>query len=351
MKIKQISHLPNTSAMESFGLLPDNEEILSCELCNKNGMKAKIINYGATLTSLIIPVATGGVVDVVLGFDTLESYLASYHLPSAPYFGATVGRYAGRIDKGVFAINDQTFQLNTNNNGNALHGGNIGFGQKTWNITHITSGDNPSITLSLLSQNLEENYPGALQVDLTYTLTEENELKLEYKATSTEDTIVNLTHHTYFNLDGHHRDLLNQTLFIDSDKMLETDTENIPTGNFIALSDHDFDFRTAKKCPKSIDNSFVIEPGKAVSATLSSVENNLHMKVITDQPSVHIYVGGNCFGSLKGKENTNYHAFSGICFEAQNFPDAPNHKHFPNSVLRKGETYHQKTLYRFENIT
>ncbi|GIQ58975.1 aldose 1-epimerase [Flavobacterium collinsii] len=350
MEIKHISHILDKSSMKSFGLLPYNEEILSFELCNKNGMKAQIINYGATLTSLQIPVATVGLVDVVLGFDTLQSYLASYNLPSAPYFGTTVGRYAGRIDKGAFALNDKTFQLNTNSNGNALHGGNVGFGQKIWNITHITSGDNPSLTLSLLSEDLEEHYPGALQVDLTYTLTEENELKLEYTATSTKDTVVNLTHHSYFNLDGHDADLSNQMLFIDSDQILETNAENIPTGNFIALSQHDFDFRVLKKCPESIDNSFVIESENKVAAILSSAKNNLQMKVFTNQPSVHIYVGGNCFNTLKGKENATYHPFSGICFETQNFPDAPNHRHFPNSVLKKGETYHHKTLYQFENI-
>ncbi|WP_264525900.1 aldose epimerase family protein [Flavobacterium sp. N502536] len=350
MEIKHISHILDGSAIKSFGLLSDNEEILSLELKNKNGMKAQIINYGATLTSLQIPVATGGYVDVVLGFDTLESYLASYHLPSAPYFGTTVGRYAGRIDKGAFTLNDTTFQLNTNNNGNALHGGNVGFGQKVWNITHITSGDNPSVTLSLWSADLEEYYPGDLQVDLTYTLTEENELKLDYTATSTKDTVVNLTHHSYFNLDGHATDLSKQTLFIASDKILETNTEHIPTGNFTALLHHNFDFRTAKKCPQSIDNSFVIESENEVAAILFSTTNKLQMKVFTDQPSVHIYVGGNCFETLKGKENAAYHPFSGICFETQNFPDAPNHVHFPNSVLKKGEIYRHKTVYRFENI-
>lgn len=351
MKIKHISHFTENSVVKSFGLLSDSEEIISFELRNKNGMTAQIINYGATVTSLKIPVSAGGFVDVVLGFDTLESYLASYHLPSAPYFGTTVGRYAGRINKGIFPLNNQTFQLNTNNNGNALHGGNAGFGQKVWNITSITSGENPSITFSLLSENLEEHYPGALRVDLTYTLTEENELKLDYTATSTEDTIVNLTHHSYFNLDGHNSDVLNQMLFIDSKRMLETNADNIPTGNFTDLSGHDFDFSTPKKCPESIDNSFVIEPSDKVVATLSSAKNKLKMKVYTNQPSVHIYVGGDCFSALKGKEDAAYHSSSGICFETQNFPDAPNHVHFPSSVLKKGETYYQKTIYKFENIT
>lgn len=350
MEIKHISHIQNESSSKSFGLLPDQEEILSFELSNKNGMKVQIINYGATVTSLKVPVLNGNVVDVVLGFESLQSYVESYNLSSPPYFGTTVGRYAGRINKGAFKLNNTTYQLNTNNNGNALHGGNVGFGKKVWNITDLTSGKNPSITLSLLSPELDENYPGELQVDLTYTLTEDNQLQLEYKATSTKDTIINLTHHSYFNLDGHNADVLDQTMFIDADKMLETTEDNIPTGKFTNLSDHDFDFRTIKKCPESIDHSFVIETTNNAVAKLFSKKNNLQMNVYTDQPSIHIYVGGKCRDTLKGKENTTYHPSSGICFETQNFPDAPNHENFPNSVLKKGEEYHQKTVYEFQNI-
>lgn len=351
MKFKHISHFQDKYTSKSLELLSDKEEIIALELSNKNGMKVQVINYGATVTSIQIPVADGKLVDVVLGFDNAESYLSSYNdLPSAPYFGTTVGRYAGRINKGTFSLNNKTFQLNTNNNGNALHGGNVGFGQKIWNVTNITSGENQSITLSLISNDSDENYPGELRVDLTYTLTEENELKLEYKATSTEDTVINLTHHSYFNLNGHDSSVLDQQMFINSDKILETNSENIPTGKFTDLTNHDFDFRTQKNCPTSIDNSFVLEPTNDAVAKLYSSKNNLQMSVYTDQPSVHIYVGGNCFDILKGKKDVTYHPSSGICFETQNFPDAPNHKHFPNSVLKKGSAYHQTTVYKFENI-
>lgn len=350
MEIKHISHFKDTSSSKLFGLTPENEEILSFELSNKNGMKVQIINYGATITSIKVPVANDNLIDVVLGFDNAQSYLASYLLQGAPYYGATVGRYAGRINKGQFTLNDKNFQLNINNSKNALHGGNKGFSQKIWNVTNLNSGENPSISLSLISEDLDENFPGELQVTITYTLTEANELKLEYKATSTKDTIINLTHHSYFNLDGHEGSVLNQELFIASDKIVEIDSDNIPTGNFTDLLNHDFDFRTAKKAPASIDNSFVIEPTNDVVAKLYSSKNNLQMSVYTDQPSVHIYVGGKCDETLKGKNNTTYHSSSGICFETQNFPDAPNHEHFPNSVLRKGSAYHQKTVYKFENI-
>ncbi len=350
MEIKHKSHLKETSNSKSFGFMPDNREIHSFELSNKKGMKVTIINYGATVTSLEIPTSEGKIVDVVLGFDSLSSYLESYYLPSAPYFGTTVGRYAGRIHNGTFTLNGKTYELTKNNNGNSLHGGNIGFGRKVWNVTNQNSGENPSITFSLLSENLDENYPGELHVDLTYTLTEENELKLDYKAVSTEDTIINLTHHSYFNLDGHNTSVLDQKVFINADKMLETNHENIPTGNFTALTNHDFDFRAEKKCPASIDNSFVINQTDTVAATLLSSKNNLKMSVFTNQPSVHIYVGGNCFDVLKGKNDAVYHKTSGICFETQNFPDAPNQAHFPDSVLKKGREYIQETVYKFENI-
>lgn len=350
MEIKHISHLKDLDNCKLFGIMPDKQEIFSLEIVNKKGMKVQLINYGATVTSIKVPLYNGDLVDVVLGFDNLDSYLESYNLPSAPYFGTTVGRYAGRIHNGTFTLNGKTFQLDGNNNGNTLHGGPMGFGRKVWSITNTTSGENPSVTFSFLSEDSDEHFPGEMTVHLTYTLTEQNELKLEYKATSTEDTVINLTHHSYFNLNGHDSNVLEQQMFIESDKMLETDSDNIPTGNFVNLTDHDFDFRTLKNCPFPIDNSFVVNSKTEIVAQLFSTKNNLKMNVYTDQPSVQIYVGGNCFGKLIAKDNVSYHAQSGICFETQNFPDAPNQPDFPNSILKKGETYEQKTVYKFENL-
>lgn len=349
MKTTSFTESPDEFALQLFGKKTNDISVHSYTLENKNGMQAEVITYGATIKSLRIPV-NNKLIDVVLGFNDLDSYIKSYDLPSAPYFGTTVGRYAGRIHKGSFSLNNKIFQLNQNNNENTLHGGFVGFGRKIWNVANITTGENPSITLSLLSEDSEENFPGELQVALTYILTEENELKLEYKATTTEDTIINLTHHSYFNLNGHDSDVLDQTMFINSDKILETTAEGIPTGEFTSLASHDFDFRTFKNCPSVIDNSFVVESKNAVAAKLFSQKNNLEMSVFTDQPSVHVYVGGNCFNILKGKENTDYHSASGICFETQNFPDAPNHQHFPNSVLKKGDEYIQKTTYKFQSL-
>ena len=319
------------------------------ELKNANGAIAKVIPYGATLTSLKIPTKQGQLVDVVLGFDTVEGYEKSFQIEGKPYLGATVGRYAGRIKDGKFELNGKSYQLAANNGANSLHGGLDNFSQKIWNVDAVTTGENPSITLSYVSAAGEENYPGELTVSLTYTLSEANELIIEYKATTTEDTIINLTHHSYFNLEGHQSDVTGQDLIVYAQKVLETREDCIPTGKILEVADTVFDYRTAKKCPATIDNTFVVENNEAVKATLFSSLSNIKMDVYTDQPGVHIYVGGNCGPDLKGKENASYHALSGICFETQNFPDAPNHPHFPSAVLKKGEVYTQKTTYKFQS--
>ena len=214
------SFINKYSAIKSIGNLPDGGVIDSCEINNKNGMQLNIITYGATITSLKIPLKNDSFIDVVLGFDTIEDYLNSFLLKSAPYFGSTVGRYAGRINNSVFKLNNKSIFLNSNNNGHSLHGGNIGFSQKIWQIKNVCEGENPSITLSYLSPDGEENYPGDLSIDLTYTLSEENELIIEYDATTSEDTVINLTHHSYFNLDGHNSTILEQDLSINSKKIL-----------------------------------------------------------------------------------------------------------------------------------
>ncbi|WP_278034329.1 aldose epimerase family protein [Flavobacterium nitratireducens] len=319
------------------------------ELTNGNGAVAKVIPFGATVTSLKIPTKNGDLIDVVLGFDSVEGYEKSFQLDGSPYIGTTVGRYAGRINEGKFELNGKTYQLAINNGPNSFHGGINNFSKKTWKVEAVTTGKNPSITLSYSSAANEENYPGELTVSLTYTLSEENELILDYKATTTEDTIINLTHHGYFNLDGHQSDVSNQDLIVYAQKVLETREDCIPTGKILEVADTVFDYRTAKKCPATIDNTFVVENNEAVKATLFSSLSNIKMDVYTDQPGVHIYVGGNCGPDLKGKENASYHALSGICFETQNFPDAPNHPHFPSAVLKKGEVYTQKTTYKFQS--
>lgn len=322
----------------------------NCILKNKNGVELEVIPFGAAVTALKIPLKNDELIDVVLGFESDENYRKSFEIEGAPYFGATVGRFAGRINKGMFSVNDNTYQLQLNNNGNSLHGGAVGFSQKVWKILSHSQGDNPSVTFEYLSPNLEENYPGDLQVIVTYSLSEDNEVTINYRAESSEDTIINLTHHSYFNLEGHGGSIENQELYVNATKMVATDDTNIPSGKLIDLKGTAFDFSKVKKCPTSIDNTFVVTDNQEVAARLISKKNGLQMEVITTQPGIHIYVGGDLSNKLKGKENVNYHALSGICFETQNFPDAPNHEHFPSAILHKGEIYSHKTVYKFQNI-
>jgi aldose 1-epimerase len=342
------SQIESTKYVKSFGILPDGNEVACHRLSNKNGLEFSVMNYGATITSLKIPTTESQKIDVVLGFDTVEDYINSYNLPSPPYFGTTVGRFAGRINNAEFELNGKRNFLNKNLGTHNIHGGILGFSRKLWKVVTLNLEENPSITLEYVSPNNEENFPGELTITVTYTLTEENELKVSYTAKSTEDTIVNLTQHSYFNLDSHSKDISNQELIVNSNKILETNNELIPTGNFISLKNHPFDFSVAKNCPAAIDTTFVLEGTNA--ATLSSKKNKLKMTVTTNQPAVHIYVGGNCFDQIKGKENTKYHKTNGICFEAQNFPDAPNHSNFPNSILRKNQEYSSQTTFKFETI-
>lgn len=350
MEIKHISHFMTDSITELFGFMPDGEVVDSYVLTNKKGMQLKVINYGATITALKMPLKNGEIVDVVLGFDNLEAYINAFELESAPYFGTTIGRFAGRINEGTFSLNEKTIYLNKNNNNHSLHGGNSGFSQKIWKVKKVNLDKNPSITLTHLSLDMEENLPGDLYVELTYTLSEKNELIIEYTATTTKDTIVNLTHHSYFNLDGHQSAVLDQELIVSSKRMLQTTNENIPTGWMLNVANCPFDFSLPKKCPSIIDNTFILDKEDKFAASLFNKNNNLKMSVYTNQPAVHIYVGGNCFNTIKGKENTDYHSYSGICFETQNFPDAPNHEHFPSSVLKKEDVYHHKSIYKFQSF-
>lgn len=330
-----------------FGVLPKGEKVFCYTLSNKNGVEIEIINYGAAIASLKIPISKKKKVDVVLGFDSLENYVNSYSLPSAPYLGAIVGRYAGRINNAAFVLNGKKIELTKNHEAHQLHGGFEGFSKAIWSVKRLESN---TIVLEYVSQDNEECFPGQLTTEVIYTLTEDNELKIDMRAFSTEDTVINLTQHTYFNLEGHAEDIMNQELVVNSSKTLETNIENIPTGKFFEIARSPFDFSVPKKCPTKIDNTFVLNDNLKEAAILFSRKNNLKMSVFTNQPAVHIYVGGNCFNLIKGKENANYHPISGICFEAQNFPDAPNHEHFPKAVLKKGETYFHSTLFKFDTI-
>lgn len=334
----------------SFGFTKEGKEITYHTLKNKKGIEVSLITYGATITSIKVPLANGKTTDVVLGFNQIEDYENSFHLPNAPYLGAVVGRYAGRIKQGSFELQNTKIQLTQNHGAHHIHGGNSGFSQKIWDVKKVESGESPSITLEYVSPSGEEHYPGMIMAEVTYRLTENNQLIVKFHAYSTEDTILNLTQHSYFNLNGHENTVDDLELQLTSDKRLAIDQEGIPTGAFIDLHQTQEDFSTPKKIDIPLDYTFPTIDNQIAVAHLISIKNNLKMSVFTDQPAIHIYVGGNCFGQIQGKEGVDYHNRSGICFETQNFPDAPNHAHFPSALLKAGERYHHQTIFSFQNL-
>ncbi len=328
----------------SFSSKIINDEISVYTLTNENGIEAQFTNFGATILSLIIPTKNGKI-DVILGFESVEEYIKAFRIGASPYFNCVVGRFAGRIKNAQFYLNNQLVHLDKNHGNHHLHGGNHHLSNVAWEFINYDKKNN-SIMFSYLSK-ANEFYSGDATIEVNYSLSEDNKLNINYKATSTEDTLFNLTNHAYFNLDGLTGSVLDQKLMINALEFLELDKENIPTGNYIPMENHQFDYKNFKNVVSGIDHCFVLKNEKEPAAILKSEKNQLKMKVYTNQPSVQIYVGGKTANELKNKENIAFHSESGICFETQVFPDAPNHKNFPNAILRKGETYLQNTSFEF----
>ncbi len=334
----------------SFGHI-DNREVYLYTLTNKHGMIVRITNYGGIVTSIIVPDKKGNFDDVVLGYDNLDGYLEE-----TPYFGAIVGRYANRIAKGKFVLNGTEYRLAVNNGENHLHGGIVGFDKVIWDAESIENENKIGLKLHYLSKDGEEGYPGNLDVSVTYILTNDNELKIDYKATTDKATPVNLSHHSYFNLAGSvDRDVMEQVLWIDADKYTVVDETLIPTGELRDVTGS-MDFRTPKKVGSQIteveggyDHNYVLNnDGKyAMIATLTDSSSGRIMEVYTSEPGMQFYSGNFLDGTITGKNDIVYKKHYGLCLETQHFPDSPNQPDFPNTILRPGETYKQQTVYKF----
>ncbi len=332
-----------SAAGRYFGRTPEGQDVQLLEVQAPDGLKMTACTYGAAIASLEVPIGHGRYLDVVLGFENVEDYVRSIDLPAPPHFGAVIGRWAGRINKGIFTFKGHEYRLRPNNNGHSLHGGRYGFSQRVWSISRYEP--DHLIEFRLDSPDGDENFPGQLEAIARYEI-EGLSLKVTMEAYAHADTIVNMTQHSYFNLDGHDADVTCQKLFVRSDALLET-RDMIPTGRINAAEDTPFDHREFRQVPDEVDATFILnrEPGPA--ATLQGTSGIL-LNVFTNQPAVHIYVGGDCFGLIPGKDKVAYHWHSGICFETQNYPDAPNHPHFPSPVLAAGHTYRNETIYKFE---
>jgi aldose 1-epimerase len=328
-------------------------------LTNQEGNSARITNYGAIVQSLILKDGTGSPVDVVLGYDSLQGYLTDN-----PYFGAIVGRYGNRIGQSRFILDGVTWLLNNNDGPNHLHGGLKGFDKVVWDARPFIDSAGPCLELHYLSPDGEEGYPGALDVKVVYCLTHQNVLRITYEATTSKPTVVNLTHHGYFNLSGNtRRNILAHLLWLNADSMTAVDSTLIPTGEIASVARTPFDFTTEKPIGERIrevfnvktgyDNNFVLRgmPGEfRHAATVTDPQSHIRMEVWTDQPGIQFYSGNFLDGSITGKFNTVYEQYHGFCLETQHFPDSPNQPAFPPTALRPGEIYKSVTEYRFDVI-
>ena len=341
--------------IKTFGYLGD-KEVKQFILSNDNGIVVKIINYGGIITSIEMPDANGNPDNIVCGFDDLETYLSREYLGNYPYFGAIIGRNANRIKDGDLVIEEKKYQLAKNNGEHHLHGGNTGFDKRLWEFKVIENDDEKGVELSYFSPHLEENYPGNLNVTCIYTLNNNNELKIEFKAKTDKTTIVNLTNHTYFNLTGGKEDITNHELKINASQITETDENHIPTGRFLSIKDTLYDFSNFKSLkegikylPEGYDNNFVIEGTKGrfkYAGTLRENKSKRQVEVFTDQPGLQVYTGYWIPELIK-----KYGPYSGIALETQHFPDAIHHKDFPSTILRPDEEYLTKTVFKFSDYS
>ena len=350
---------PKGSITQSpFGTTPAGRQIELFTLRNTKGMEARIMTYGGIVTSLKVPDRNGKLEDVVLGYDNLNGYLQS-----SPYFGAIIGRYGNRIANGKFTLDGVTYTLATNNGPNSLHGGWKGFDRSVWTARALPTANGPSLILTYASPDGEEGYPGMLLVTAIYSVTEDNELRLDFKATTNKKTVLNLTHHSYFNLGGGD-DILSHRVIINADKFTPVDGALIPTGELRAAKGTPLDFTAPHAIGERInstndeqivlgrgyDHNFVLnKKGGELSFAAEVYEpvSGRLMEVWTTEPGMQFYTGNFLDGSITGKGGRVYQFRSGFCFEPQHFPDSPNHPEFPTTVLNPGETYQSTIIYKF----
>lgn len=339
---------------EIFGEV-DGKQVFQYTLTNENEMMVKILNYGGIVTHLFVPDKKGRLADVVLGYDSLNGYLED-----TPYFGAIVGRYANRIAGGKFKIDNKQYQLPLNDGANTLHGGIKGFDKVVWDADDFIYPDSAGVVLSYLSKDGEEGFPGNLDVKVSYILTNNNELKIEYTANTDKPTIVNLTHHSYFNLKGQGEgDILDHLMQIVADRYVPVDQTLIPTGELLEVKNSAMDFITPHAVGERIaevaggyDHNWALnnfdEKTLRLVAKVTEPKSGRKMEVFTDQPGIQFNSGNFLDGSITGKQGKVYDKHYGFCLETQHFPDSPNQPNFPSVLLQPGEQYKTTTIYKFE---
>jgi len=342
-----------------YGKTLEGKDVDIFKLCNNNGMMAKISNYGGIIVSLMVPDKNGKVDDVVLGYDELESYIKG-----RCFFGAIIGRHANRIEGASFEISGIVYNVTKNEGENQLHGGLIGFDKVIWQAEIVKEGEDECLQLSYTSKDGEEGYPGNIDVKVTYTLTNDNELKIDYYAISDKDTVVNLTNHSYFNLSGHASgSILKHKVMINSDKFTVNDRESLPTGEIRNVEGSPMDFTKLRTVESGIfseceqiafghgyDHNWVLKVSGQKPERAAEVFDSCTgrvMEVYTTKPGIQFYSGNYVNESEHCKEGAQYGKNSGLCLETQYFPNSLKHKHFPSPILKAGEEYNHTTIYKF----
>ena len=347
-----------------FGKTADGVPVDLYTLTNKNGLEVGVMTYGATVTRIKTPDRKGHFDDVVLGFDSLDGYLGKH-----PYFGAVVGRYGNRIAKGHFRLDGKDYKLAINNGPNSLHGGLKGFDKVVWTARDASTPNAPAVELTYLSKDGEEGYPGNLSVTVKYTLSDANEVQLDYSATTDKDTVTNITNHTYFNLGGPgFNDILTHTVRLRAARFTPVDSTLIPTGKEIPVVGTPFDFSNPAAIGSRIDqptdeqlkfgggydHNWVIDnPNSgelAIAAEVTEPVNGRVLQVSTTQPGVQFYTGNFLDGTITGKGGKVYVKRAALCLETQHFPDSPNHPAFPTTTLKAGETMKSRTVWKFSTL-
>lgn len=343
--------MPAVITKQAYGTTDDGLNVDEYTLTNSSGMEVKIITYGGVITSIRVPDRDGKLTNVVLGFDNLADYAAK-----SPYFSAITGRYGNRIANATFTLNGTQYTLDANNGPNSLHGGVKGFDKQIWTAREIQGNSEVGLELSYLSPDGDQGFPGALDVKVTYTLTEHNELRIDYRATTDKATVVNLTNHAYFNLAGSGT-IADHVVSINADRYTPVDETLIPTGELAPVAGTPFDFRQPKPVSKDIqandeqiargggyDHNFVLnltdlsQPGLA--AKVSDPQSGRTLEVLTTEPGIQFYTGNFLEGNPHPKR-------AGLCLETQHFPDSPNQPAFPSTTLQPGETYQTTTIFKF----
>jgi aldose 1-epimerase len=351
-----IAEAKTTVTSQPFGKMPDGTPVEIYSLSD-GAFEARIATYGGVVVSLKTPDRSGKTVDVVLGFDDLDGYVANFNGSADAYFGAVIGRYANRIAHGSFTLDGHKYSLPLNNGANTLHGGPHGFNNVVWKAKPVANG----VELSYLSKDGEAGYPGNLTATVRYTLVK-GDLRIEYSATADKNTIVNLTNHSYFNLAGQ-GDILNHQLTLYASRFTPVDAGLIPTGELKAVESTAFDFRKATAVGSRInaddaqlhlgrgyDHNWVLDSGSGKlveAAELYDPSSGRLLKVLTDQPGIQFYSGNFLDGSIKGKGGKPDGLHAALCLETQHFPDSPNHPDFPSAELKPGQRYHTVTVYSF----